>query len=1278
MIKNNKGFTLIELLAAVAIFSILMVLALPQLTNLIGGNKDKVYISDALKMISQAEYKLRANSTVIEKPDEGECIIFSLNYLDNNSFDNPPNKGEYLRYSSFVIVKNDNGNMEYSALLVEEIDNNNYKGVKLTKEADLNKADAIKNVTNFNKNALVYINDDISAKYAGGDASDKTIGVNYINSFLGNNYVKAVNDRLVNDVAEQGDVDVESLAIPKINSFVVMPAVANTVNSFDVKFYVEAKDDDTPANDLTVYYNICTPNIKSKNPSLCNYPDITNPSVSGYSYSSGDSSSFTSSVISLNRCNNSGDYCAKYGQEVIVYLVITDKDGNSVKKQRKYKIPSYQAPGFKTFKIVKRDEDPANFMKAKVIAELDNNVNYAGLQYCLIENGNAGVQECTNFKPFTSSIIDYNFCTGDIYSAECMPDGSVKTLKIFIKDNQGNVISKKANYTIYRLNTEKLIPELTLSSHGLDVPHGENSLTIGYDINVPFDPKSGIEESDITYTIALCESDDSCDAPLYQTAPLSYKNSKIGTFKLFADNTLPLYNGLQRRVIAKVSVSKYGLDSNNSSFKTIENYVPYINKPPNVTDEITPTFIGVVDDFGYPKNPDEGTYRVTYHFSAKDDIDVKNFWTCLSESSTGCDFNNQAEFDALYQKYDENTQFTFTPENYDLPYDGSTKTLYIRMCDSYYLTPNMNSCFDTSTEYTIYNNKAPVIDSYSVDSVASTYNSNQTRITLKLNDDLEVLRDEPDEPDDPSEPEPDDPDDPGEPGEPEPDDPIVHVEINNLHVTITDGVNTISDLYKNLFDSEHHALFTLEDPDFYGYERNIKVIVEDSYGISVEQEFDYTISKNTAPEATEPPIIEPDYTEFSEDMKADGIHVRNIKVTSNFIDDRDAQSDLTVRVGYRKQGETEFTYTDEQPFESTLSFVIGDDESFAYDGSIYEIVIQAKDLDSLYSETPAITTYKVHNWQTAPLLLGTEFKNKCDSETGCDDAPINRPEFHVIAYVKDYFDTFNICVSESSTTCNEYTTEDYSGDNPSSGYQSLAYKLSVSDYSLNPPTKVYVYIKDSQGNLISRELSYDVYKSCQDENNMIETDVVHTPVNSNNAVSPISCNGICYKGVDDENLPERQFPYIRSFNLIDQYVTGQTCREGLSANEILFCDYENCFKNTEGNYTYYIIGSSVNEDRDTELEGQPVVEYTFSGTPTELDGKTFTKYHNVYKLGMVTDNEGYSEFGFVLQELKIPAEIDGMPDYDFRTYFPFDPNNDESYLIVDDFVPDDSPEGDTP
>ena len=317
MIKNNKGFTLIELLAAIAILSILMVLALPQFTNIIGRNRDKVYISDALKMISQAEYKIRSNSTVIEKPDDGECIIFSLNYLDNNSFDNPPNKGEYLRYSSFVIVKNNNGNLEYSALLVEEY-KNSYKGVKLTKENDLYKSDAVKNVVPFSKDTLVYITDDISAKFVGGDASDRTISTNYINNILGSNYVTAVDDRLVDEVVENEN-DIERLVIPKINSFVAVSASGKDFNSLDMKMIVEAKDGDTPASDLTVYYNICTPNLRDKGSASCNYPDVSNPSVSGYPYSTNGSSTFTSQTINLSSCRNSNDYCADYGHEVSIY-----------------------------------------------------------------------------------------------------------------------------------------------------------------------------------------------------------------------------------------------------------------------------------------------------------------------------------------------------------------------------------------------------------------------------------------------------------------------------------------------------------------------------------------------------------------------------------------------------------------------------------------------------------------------------------------------------------------------------------------------------------------------------------------------------------------------------------------------------------------------------------------------------------------------------------------------------------------------------------------------
>ena len=95
---NNKGFTLIELLAVIVILGILFGLGIPTITKLMSGNRDKMYVSDAKKLASLAERTLNSKSTIIEKPEKNECIVMSLNYLDNSDFSNPPNKGEYLKY----------------------------------------------------------------------------------------------------------------------------------------------------------------------------------------------------------------------------------------------------------------------------------------------------------------------------------------------------------------------------------------------------------------------------------------------------------------------------------------------------------------------------------------------------------------------------------------------------------------------------------------------------------------------------------------------------------------------------------------------------------------------------------------------------------------------------------------------------------------------------------------------------------------------------------------------------------------------------------------------------------------------------------------------------------------------------------------------------------------------------------------------------------------------------------------------------------------------------
>ena len=178
MKKSNKGFTLIELLASVVILGILLVFAGPRIFGMISLNRDKMYVTDAKKLMAQAEYKIKASSSTLEKPSPGNCIVISLVYLETSDFDVAPNRGQYIKEASYVVAKNVDGKLEYSAAIVEKLKDGSYKGIELTKGSLLLGDNATKFVTGIKKDDLVKVEDNLM--------------VDYINEHLGEDYVTKI------------------------------------------------------------------------------------------------------------------------------------------------------------------------------------------------------------------------------------------------------------------------------------------------------------------------------------------------------------------------------------------------------------------------------------------------------------------------------------------------------------------------------------------------------------------------------------------------------------------------------------------------------------------------------------------------------------------------------------------------------------------------------------------------------------------------------------------------------------------------------------------------------------------------------------------------------------------------------------------------------------------------------------------------------------------------------------------------------------------------------
>ena len=135
---NKQGFTLVELLGVIVILSIIMLIAIPNITSTLERSKRDQYLTDANKMVSLAEYELRKGD--LEKPSEGKYIKITLDYLSTTDVEKDPDGITYSLTESYIIVARKNGYLKYYINLVADHGSgstNTWWGIKLAEKEEL-------------------------------------------------------------------------------------------------------------------------------------------------------------------------------------------------------------------------------------------------------------------------------------------------------------------------------------------------------------------------------------------------------------------------------------------------------------------------------------------------------------------------------------------------------------------------------------------------------------------------------------------------------------------------------------------------------------------------------------------------------------------------------------------------------------------------------------------------------------------------------------------------------------------------------------------------------------------------------------------------------------------------------------------------------------------------------------------------------------------------------------------------------------------------------------
>ena len=113
----KKGFTLIELLCVVIILGILLILAIPSITNILNNEKNNISSKMEEIIFQSGELYIQDNSSIYTKVDGNVYCIQFNNLIDEGYLSNPlndPVTNKSIDTSKYIKVSVEDQNYKYS------------------------------------------------------------------------------------------------------------------------------------------------------------------------------------------------------------------------------------------------------------------------------------------------------------------------------------------------------------------------------------------------------------------------------------------------------------------------------------------------------------------------------------------------------------------------------------------------------------------------------------------------------------------------------------------------------------------------------------------------------------------------------------------------------------------------------------------------------------------------------------------------------------------------------------------------------------------------------------------------------------------------------------------------------------------------------------------------------------------------------------------------------------------------------------------------------------